>query len=227
VLGRQLTCEYDYESDSLLWPNFHYCKVSWVNLSERYKTIEHSFSGTAAQKSAATVVHFYKPSQIEFLPTQILNDFPRFNGIDIQECNTLKTIREELFTQDFNMIEYLNLYGSEIATIEPNAFQHLPNLKWISLQYNQLRSLPHQIFKNNLELMAIILEENKINSITPDFFKNLNNLQWVTFDPNRCIDKYFGCWSGSCSVSQEELDSDLSTCYRNCLSNRKCASKSG
>jgi hypothetical protein len=41
---------------------------------------------------------------------------------------------------------------------------------------DQSSPLPHQIFKNNPEIIAIWLHQNKISSITPDFFNNLNNL---------------------------------------------------
>jgi hypothetical protein len=126
------------------------------------------------------------------------------------------------------VIEYLNLASNKIATIEVNAFQHLPKLKWINLSVNQLRSLPHQIFKNNPEMILIGLPGNKMNSITPDFFKNLNKLQYVYFYSNdQCTKRSFGCHIGSCSVSQSELDSGLSTCFKNCLDDVECASKSG
>jgi Leucine-rich repeat (LRR) protein len=192
--------------------------------------VEHSFSGTAADKSSVTIVVFYKPSQIEFLPNQILTDFPRLNGIRIWYCKTFTTIRDSFFGQDFNVIQYLSFYRNKIATIEANAFQHLTNLKWIDLGGNQLSSLPHQIFRNNPELFAIWLPGNKINSITPDFFKNLNKLQCVYFgNYDQCTKKIFDCHtgSGSCSISQPELDSGLSSCYNNCLGDVECASKSG
>ncbi len=88
---------------------------------------------------------------------------------------------------------------------------------------NQLRSLPHQIFRNNPELIAIFFHSNQINSITPDFVKNLNKLQWVDFNENQCIDQYFECDFELCS----ELDRGLSTCYLHCLQDGECAAKSG
>ncbi len=119
----------------------------------------------------------------------------------------------------------MNFNDNKITTVETNAFQHLPKLKWIGLHSNQIRSLPHQIFKNNPELIFIGLHGNKINSITPDFFKNLNKLQRVEFD-GQCMKESLGCTSG-CSVSQRELDSELPTCYTNCLDNEECAAKAG
>jgi Leucine-rich repeat (LRR) protein len=197
-------------------------------LSENYKTVEHSFSGTAEEKSSVTVVKFEKPSQIKFLPTQILNDFPQLNGIWIESCNTFTIIKENFFGQNFNMIEYLGLQSNKIEAIEANAFQHLPKLKWISLSSNQLRSLPQQIFKNNPEMILIGLPGNKIKSITPDFFKNLSKLQYVLFaDFDQCTKKTFGCYTESCSVTQAALDRGLTTCYKNCLDDVECAAKSG
>ncbi len=226
MFGRELTCRYGTGANGL-WPTFSYCKISSVDLSEHYKTVAHSFSGTAEEKSSVTVVRFETPSQIEFLPTQILNDFPQLNGIMIIS-GTLTNIRENFFGQEFNVIEYLNLASNRIATIEANVFQHLPKLKWISLHSNLLHSLPHQLFKNNPDLIAIWLHRNRMNSITPDFFKNLNKLQIVFFDPNECTSKVFGCYTGSgCSVSQSELDSGLTTCFKNCLDDGECAAKSG
>ncbi len=225
VFGRELTCEYG-TSYNVLWPRYNQCQISSVDLSEQYKTVAHTFSGSSAQKSAVTVVRFETPSQIEFLPTQILNDFPQLNGIGIIGCDTFTIIRDNFFGQEFNVIEYLYLWKNKIEAIEANAFHHLTNLKWILLTENQLRSLPHQIFKTNPEMIAIWLYANKINSITPDFFKNLNKLQYVYFPSNQCTNKVFGCYTGSCSVSQSELDSGLSTCFKNCLDDVECAAKS-
>jgi Leucine-rich repeat (LRR) protein len=197
-----------------------------ADLSEKYKTVEHSFTDTFGQKENTTVVHFLSPAQIDFLPKEILKDFPRMNGIAIDRCETLKTVKDGLFTKDFDAIEYLHFFDNQISTIEANAFQHLPKLKWIALDKNKLRSLPHQIFKNNPEMMAILLSGNQINSITPDFFKNLNKLQWVDLHENECIEKEFGCTTGACLVTQSELDSGLAACYSNILNDRECTAKS-
>jgi hypothetical protein len=198
-----------------------------MDLSESFKTVEHSFSGTPAQKSEATVVNFAFPSRIDFLPKKILNDFPQLNGIIIWNCETFTIVKNGFFTDDFGAIQYLYLDFNKIETVEANAFQHLPKLKWISLGGNQLSSLPHKIFRNNPELSAIWLYGNKINSITPDFFKNLDKLQLVSFHSNQCINKIFGCTMGLCSVSESELNSGFSSCYSNCLNDSECAAKSG
>jgi hypothetical protein len=143
-----------------LWPTFQYCKIESIDLSESYRSVNISFSGTPEQKSAVSVVHFDSPTRIEFLPKEMLNDFPRLNGLVIERCKTFTILKEDFFIEDFGAIQYLGLGGIRLATIEPKAFQHLPKLKWIHLGGNQLSSLPHQIFKNNPELIAIWLFNN-------------------------------------------------------------------
>jgi hypothetical protein len=224
AVGRELTCGYDSGFNDL-WPEFNFCELRGFDFSGSFKTVEHSFTGTPEQKSAVSVIRFASPTQIEFLPKEILNDFPRLNGIIIAICHTLKTIKNGLFTEDFGAIQYLAFYYNKIESVEANAFEHLRKLKWINLGHNKLRSLPHQIFKNNPELTAIFLHGNNINSITPDFFKNLNKLHWVYFESNECTEKEFGCGSVSCLVTQKELDRELATCYSNCLQDRECAAK--
>jgi hypothetical protein len=232
VFGRELTCEYDSYS-STLWPTFNYCEVNSVDLSGNFKTVEHSFSGTPEQKSAVSAVWFQDATQVDFLPKQILNEFSQLNGIIIAKCETLKTIKNDLFDEDFGAIQHLGLWYNKIEEIEANAFQHLPKLRWIHLGGNQLRSLPHQLFSNHPELTALFLGSNKINSMTPDFFNSyLPKLQLVYFDFNPCYSGTFGCESGFasynyCLIEKWQLDKNLATCYSNCLNDSECAAKSG
>jgi hypothetical protein len=216
VFGQVLKCRYGNHTLPL-WPAHNYCELSLVDLSEKYKNSHFSFTGTPEQKSAATTVFFNRPSNVDFLPKEILNDFPQFNSLNIHYCDTLTIIKNDLFTKDFNVIQYLHLSFNKIESIEANAFQLLTNLKWIALGDNQMQSLPHQIFRNNPEIIIMWLDGNKITSITPDFFKNLNKLQFVSLLKNQCIYGIFGCASGSCLVTQSELDNNLSTCYSNFL----------
>jgi hypothetical protein len=101
VSGRELECSYDTYSDysSHLWATFNQCKIKSVNLSETFRNDEHSFSGTAEQKSAITVVYFYFPSEIDFLPKEILNDFPQLNGLMIRGCQSFKTVKNDFVSQ--------------------------------------------------------------------------------------------------------------------------------
>ncbi len=174
------------------------------------------------------MVYFSSSPKVDFIPKEILSEFPHLNGIEIYGCKTFTTVKNGFFTKDFDVLQYVYLDYNKIHTIEPQAFQYLVKLKWISLYGNQIESLPFQIFKHNPELIYISLHGNKINSIDSSFFKNLNKLKFVRLtDNNLCVNKDFGCGSSTCSVSQADLNSGLATCYSNCLNNMDCALKSG
>jgi hypothetical protein len=227
VSARELSCTYADHYNNM-WPSSPQCKLSSVDLSGSFKTVDHTFTGTPEQKAAASIVQFASSSNIEFLPKQIISTFPKFNGLIIIGCSSWPTVKNDLFTEEFNPIQYLDISENKIETVEANAFQHLSKLKWINLSRNQFKSLPFQLFKNNPEMIVMWINGNKINSITPDFFKNLNKLQHVFFNTeSECIKKNFGCNSGSCSVAQSELDTGLSTCFTNCLKDVLCALESG
>ncbi len=200
-----------------MWPTFKYCTVRHDDLSESFKAQSHSFSGTLGEKSTATAIAFSKSWNVDFLPKEILQEFPNLNGLIFEDYTNFTIVKNDLFTEDFIVIQYLNLHFNKIETIEDQAFQHLTKLKWIRLRNNQIQSLPFQIFKDNPELTYIDLRLNKINAITPDFFKNLMKLKFVEFRVNPCVDKNFGCSAETCSVSYTELDRDLSTCFRQAM----------
>jgi hypothetical protein len=144
----------------------------------------------------------------------------------IQSYN-LPTVKNDLFSKNFNPLQYLYLHSNKIQTIEANAFQHLIKLKWIRLDSNQIESLSLQIFKNNPEITYINLQNNKINSINLKFFKNLKKLKYVGFaGTNLCISQDFDCSSSTCLVTQD-LDNGLATCYSNCIKDMDCALRSG
>jgi hypothetical protein len=229
VFGRELSCnfgEFDGWTDAM-WPSFDYCYLNSVDLSESFKAQNHSFSGTPGEKSTVTALNIFKSSKIDFLPKEIFKEFPNLNGLIFENSRNFTVIKNDLFTEDFVVIQYLNLHHNKIQAIEDKAFQHLTKLKWIRLFNNQIKSLPFQIFKDNPELIYVDLRVNKINSITPDFFKNLEKLKFVEYGrTNPCIDKNFGCSEETCLVSQTDLDRDLSTCFSNCLKDLDCALKS-
>jgi hypothetical protein len=227
--GRQLSCTYATVSPYGLWPQFNKCSLASIDLSGAYKTVDHTFTGTPAEKSAVTVVEFTGPFNIDFLPRQVLSNFANLNGLVFNDSPGWPVVRNDFFPKEFSVIQYLHLAVNKIETIEADAFQHLTKLKWIGLGGNLLKSLPFQLFRNNPDLIVIWLNSyNQVNSVTPDFFKNLNKLHYVNFSGNnRCINKVFGCESVSCSVSRFELDASFSTCYSNCLSDGECAAKSG
>jgi hypothetical protein len=222
ITGRQFECTYGTGS-WYMWPRFHQCELCGVDLSRSYESQVHSFTGSSSQKSKATVVQFSDSSKIDFIPKQILEEFPNLNGLILRDSN-LPVVKNELFPVEFIVLEYLVLWWSQIVFIEPFAFQNLKNLKWLSLYKNKIQSLPFNLFQNNPKLIFLEFDRNQINSISPNLLKNLNQLKQVDFQWNQCVDKNFDC--DTCLISQSDLDSGLSTCFQNCLKDPECATKS-
>jgi hypothetical protein len=223
ITGRELECDYMTWSFTL-WPSFNRCTLNRVDLSKSHESQLHSFTGSTSQKSKTTAVWFNYSPQIEFIPKEILEEFPNLNGLIFSDCN-LPVFKNDLFPPEFVVLEYLGLYVNQIASIEPFAFKHLKNLKWLSLSGNEIQSLPFNLFQTNQKLIYLNFWLNQINSISPNLLKNLNQLKLVDFDRNQCVDQEFGC--ETCSpISQSEFDSGLSTCFQNCLKDPDCATNS-
>lgn len=106
--------------------------------------------------------------------------------------NFLKHIKDGIFN-NVN-IQHLDLSHNRLTTIKPSAFNDMPNLTSISLDYNELTSyglllencpklstvsvqynfvqyLPEGIFKNHLDkTLSVYFSYNKISKIDPDLF---------------------------------------------------------
>jgi hypothetical protein len=209
-----------------LWPSHPVCIIHNFDFSESFRSETHSFTGTASQKSEAKTIHIYFSPQIDFIPVEVFSKFLNINGLFLYASNLPATLKSELFTKDFEKIEYLEIYSCKVQAIEESAFKYLVNLKWIRLRQNQIKSLPYQFFKASPNLIYIGINSNKINSINPALFKGLSNLKFIESEGNQCTNKNLGC--ETCSISQSDLDSEFSTCFSNCLRNQEnCAIKSG
>jgi hypothetical protein len=157
-----------------LWPTFKRCFVSNKDFPSSAKNQSYSFTGSTEEKNNTTAVYFYGRSIIDFIPLEILTEFPNINGIMIYYSN-IPTLKEGFFTKYFKDIQYLNLWNNKISKIEEFALIYFTELKWIRLFSNQIESLKTNIFKNNHKLEFIDLNSNKIKIINPKLFANLND----------------------------------------------------
>jgi hypothetical protein len=224
AFGRHLECYYYTYSDTL-WPNNKYCRTDKVDYSAKFEAEKHSFYvtypwGFVAQKSEINTFYIYASPQVHFIPLDILTEFPKLNALMLSGGN-LPTLKSGLFKEELKKIEYLNLEGNEIESIEPEAFQYLVNLRWIRLDGNKIQSLPDQIFKSNPDLIYISFYNNKINSIHPSFFDGLQKLKLIEFTDNGgCINDQIGC--ETCLITQAELRGKLQGCFDNCSNGTTC-----
>jgi hypothetical protein len=229
AFGRQIQCSYQSSSvlGYTLWPNNTSCRTpDNTDFSARFESEKHSFSLTdpygyesSVSKSAINTFYISQSTQLDFIPLDILTEFPNLNGLYITNAN-LPTVKSGLFKPELQRIEYLLLSGN-IKSIEPEAFQYLNKLKWIHLGYNKIQTLFYKLFKNNPDLIYIYLGYNKINSIHPSFFDGLNKLKLVYFTGNvGCFNTKIGC--ETCLITQWELRGKLQGCFDNCSNSATC-----
>jgi Leucine-rich repeat (LRR) protein len=214
----ELNCEYR-TNQFHLWPTFKECGVVNKNFLLSDKNAKIIITGSTAEKRDTTAVAFYKSSSIEFIPLEILTEFPNLNGIKIWISN-IPILREGFFTEQFEVIQYLYLVALGITQIEENAITNLTELKWIYLHSNQIESIKNKIFKNNKKLEYIDFSENQIKMINPSLFVNLNSLAEVRIFNNNCVSKEFK----KSDRSSAKINDGLKKCYNNCNNDNECAS---
>jgi hypothetical protein len=221
AFGRQISCAYWTSSSYTLWPNLISCYTPYnTDFSAYYESEKHSFyiTGSSVSKSSINTFYIYGSNKLDFIPLDILTEFPNLNGLFIDGVN-LPTVKIGLFKPELQKIEYLYLQGT-IETIEPQAFQYLINLKWVRLYGSNIQTLPYQLFKNNPDLIYILLG-GKINSIHSNSFDGLNKLKLVDFSSNvGCIKGKIGC--ETCLITHSDLRGKLQGCFDNCSNGTAC-----
>jgi Leucine-rich repeat (LRR) protein len=216
--GREIECDYE-RLITALWPSHKSCRADSVDYSAKFETEKHSFSGNSSEKLEAKTFRINNSLQVDFIPLDILTEFPNLNGLAINGCN-LPTVKAGLFRVELNKIEFLCLQDNKIELVQAKAFEHLTKLKWVRLGHNNLQTLPYQLFRNNPDLIFIGLFGNQINSIHLSFFDGLNSLKFIVFEENLCINEAIGC--ETCSVSQTDLKNPLQKCFDNCAPDTIC-----
>jgi len=90
--------------------------------------------------------------------------------------------------EPFRMLNKLNLYGNQIASLDLNTFSSLINLKEMDLSENCLVRLDANIFQNLTCLTKLLLAKNQIVYIDVNAFNGLTNLEELCLDYNALCD---------------------------------------
>ncbi len=112
----------DYYADTYytLWPSPKCCFTSSVDYSAKFETEEHSISinifRSSVQKSEIKFFYIFASSQVDFIPLDILSEFPNLNGIIINRCD-LPTVKSGLFKEKLQKFEFLYLAHDSLEAI--------------------------------------------------------------------------------------------------------------
>ncbi len=155
-------------------------------------------------------------SQIEFIPSQVMRQFPKVDGIKIHKSN-FHLIDSSMF-KGVKLIKHLEFFDCNITEIDQNALADLENLEVIIFWKGILRNLTTNIFWNNKRLRKIVFTQNYIEIIHPTFFDGLNDIMEVNLEANVCINERFYI-----KTSIDYMKHRLEHCFDNCRKNYECS----
>ena len=76
-----------------------------------------------------------------------------------------KELTEDIFADNFGMLEKLSISGYKESTLPENIFKNIPNITELRIVHNNLKSLPCYIFKNLKKLKILDLSYNKLTEL--------------------------------------------------------------
>ena len=84
-----------------------------------------------------------------------------------------------------NRLQSIWLNRNNLSKLEAFTFQDLKSLMWLSLGYNQLKSIHSKAFAGSTQLKELYLDNNKLNTIKMvDAFEPLKNLVTLCLNNN-------------------------------------------
>jgi hypothetical protein len=112
----------------------------------------------------------------EPIPESIFKDLaPKLEFISVDSCKTLTNFTASMF-HGMSKLFSLKWTNSQIK-IEPNAFDGLTGLRYLTLVNDELHSLPDDLFGKNLNLEDVNLEHNYIPNILPSNFTQSKHIR--------------------------------------------------
>lgn len=107
----------------------------------------------------------------------------------------------------FPNLKYLTVNYCQLREIHRNDLKNFTKLLEISLNNNFIEILEENLFEFNTDLKAIFISNNKISSIHPNVFDNLPKLNYLTLVGNPCID-----YSSNKNGNLEEIKEKIINC---------------
>lgn len=107
------------------------------------------------------------------------NDFP----LNV-EINNLKTLPEDIFSDNIHETFFFTLQGNELTTLPEGIFRSLTTLKYLTLK-GKLTTLPEKIFDGLNLLYALYLQDNQLETLPQDIFRSQTNLFYLDLSRNK------------------------------------------
>ncbi|KAF5291646.1 hypothetical protein FQR65_LT11420 [Abscondita terminalis] len=131
-----------------------------------------------------------KELSISFNPLMYI-DPKAFEGLNnLQNLEISFSLNREEIPDDIfkplTNLQFLSADNNKFYFLSENSLDHLSNLRFINLEFNEIQSIPKNLFKFSVHkyLTDIRLNNNKISVIVSDTFSNLPELEVILLSSN-------------------------------------------
>lgn len=155
--------------------------------------------------------------------------------VTIKHNPTLRTINANAFAGAINL-EMIDIFSNQVDTIDEAAFNGLPSLRDLYLEFNRLQQIHINVFKSltslevlslsdnqlqiidgrllehNLRMWIVNIAGNRINAIARNFFDNMPLLSRLSAGHNICVDQ---SWNIGGATTIDTVRQGLATCFNN------------
>jgi hypothetical protein len=169
VSGIFFECEFYQWTSYNQFGNVYSCWVPSISLTGN-KLVEGITRASISQKTNPSVKEVVfgwdgwstSCTGLDFIPQNIHNYFPNFNGLGFYSGCPIKA-----------------LTGEELKDYH--------NLEWFQLRYSLIEAIPGNLFQNNHKLKLVDFRFNKIAKVGSGLLNGLQHLNSAYFDHNTCI----------------------------------------
>ena len=99
------------------------------------------------------------------LPNKLFANFTSLRELSIIPNGSLE-MREDIFEQNFRMLQKLKISRYDDNTLPENIFKKTPNVIELRILHNNLKKLPPNIFENFKKLEILDLSHNKLKELS-------------------------------------------------------------
>ncbi|XP_052661114.1 leucine-rich repeat-containing protein 15-like isoform X1 [Harpia harpyja] len=127
------------------------------------------------------------------------------NAMTLQIINTRIAELGDASFGNASLLIGLRIEKNNLSRISPGAFQHLPDLRYLSLASNKLQELPVQVFEPLGKLESLLLSSNQILQVEPSHFAHLSNLKELQLHGNNLQELKEGVFDQLTSLTKLNL----------------------
>ncbi|XP_057659374.1 chaoptin-like [Diorhabda carinulata] len=141
------------------------------------------------QRNTFKYLQELKELSLSFNPIRFI-DKEAFNGLKTLESLELSfslnpDVDVENIFEPLGQLRWLSIDNNNLHYIPENLLNSLKQLNYINLESNKLHALPKNLFKSNIELRHIRLSNNELRGIETETFSLLPNLESITLSGNK------------------------------------------